>query len=249
MEHSKILKMKFILLALLFVCFSVAPLLAVTVRVIDEAELLSEADRLTIEQKLERVANDLNVDVLIITKKSLQDSQHRHIRQYLEDYFYKNNRGAAGNAGVILGMDMQQRDIFISTFGAARRVYDSRTDMMRDYITPDLSNGRYFEAFSKFAIVMRPPGFFSRLSMTVFSGIPLIVALVLTLITVGVLCINFRGKNLVNSNTYAAPGAFQLTSSEDRYIRTEVRKSKIQKSSSGRSSGGRGRSGGSGGKF
>ena len=55
-----------------------------------------------------------------------------------------------GNTALLI-MDMQERDVYFAGFKKAEQYLDSgRLEMIRNKITPDLSEGEYFQAFSSF---------------------------------------------------------------------------------------------------
>ncbi len=214
-------------------------------RVFDEAGLMSESERDSVQAELDKVSRELGSEFYVMAVKTLNGLT---VERYAEDFFRKYRLGTSDGTGAMLLLAMQERDIRFATFGRAIPLYQPFADRIRSRVTPHMTARRYHDGFVLFAQSMKPASFFDKMMLAARTWKPLAVALVLTLVIVGFLAWNHRGAITVSSMTYAVPGAFRLTSSEDRYLRTTTSKSKISKSSSS-SGGGGGSSGGSSGKF
>jgi len=212
-------------------------------RLFDEAELLSASEQVTIQVELDKISRELSADFIIVTKKKLDGT---NIQYFANDFFEKN--GNKNGSGAILAISMQERDINFTAFGKIYDDHKRRLDKIRASIGKHLTAKRYHQSFMHFTELVRPSGFFGNFAKVAVTWQPWVIALVVTLVVVGFLAYNHRGEITVGSSTYAVPGAFNLISSEDRYLRTTTTKTKVTSSKSSGGGGGRS-SGGSSGKF
>lgn len=213
-------------------------------RLFDEAELLSESEKESIQAKLNKISSELSADFIIVTQKKLKGVS---ISSFARSFFEKN--GNKDGSGAILVISMQERDINFTAFGKMFDEHKRRLDKIRASIGKHLTAKRHHQAFMHFTELVRPSGFFGNFAKAATTWPPWVIALVLTAVVVAFLAYNHKGKITVGSFTYAVPGAFALISSEDRYLRTTTTKTKISSSSSSGGGGGGRSSGGSSGKF
>lgn len=118
--------------------------------VYDNAQLLTDDEEAELQQLASELGEERDTAFLIIT---LEDTDGKDIVQYVEDFYDEHGPGydqPHGNTA-ILAIDMNERDVYLAGFKKAEQYLDDgRLDMIRDEITPDLSDGQYFEAFSGF---------------------------------------------------------------------------------------------------
>nr|WP_277398185.1 TPM domain-containing protein [Neobacillus citreus] len=116
----------------------------------DRAQLLTEAEAAELQTLAAELGGQRETAFIIIT---LNGSDGKDIVQYVEDFYDENAPGfdqPHGNTA-ILAIDMGERDIYLAGFKKAEQyLNDERLDQIRDQITPDLSDGQYFQAFSQF---------------------------------------------------------------------------------------------------
>jgi uncharacterized protein len=129
--------------------FPAGPVLAETSgeiqHVYDKAELLSTSELSTIEDMCIKYSEDANVAIIILTHN---DSNAVEAEQYIED-FYDENMNQSDS--VILLVDMANRKVCIEGYGTAMTHINSyRGDVIRENITPYLTDGDYVTAFEKF---------------------------------------------------------------------------------------------------
>ncbi len=213
-------------------------------RLFDEAELLSESEKTSVQAELNKISQELAADFIIVTQKKLSGSS---IQYFANDFFEKN--GNKDGSGAILAISMHERDINFTAFGKMHDEHKRRLAKIRASIGKHLSAKRYHRAFILFTELVRPSGFFGNCAKVAVTWPPWVIALVVTALTVAFLAYNHKGEITVGSSTYAAPGSFDLISSEDRYLRTTKTKTKISSSKSSGGGGGGRSSGGSSGKF
>jgi uncharacterized protein len=213
-------------------------------RVFDEAELLSASEKDSLQVELDKISSEFDADFIVVTKKKLNGMS---IQSFANKFFEEH--GNKEGSGAIIAISMAERDINFTAFG---KIYDQqkrRLDKVRASIGKYMTAQRYHQGFMHFAEQVRPPGFFGKMIIIAGYWQPWVFALVLTVIVVGFLAYNHKGAITVGSSTYAVPGAFNLISSEDRYLRTTTTKTKVTSSKSSGGGGGSRSSGGSSGKF
>ena len=116
--------------------------------VVDEAGLLSEAARESLEQKARDISLAHGCEVIILTVSS---TDGKTWQEYAEDYYVDQGYGfGADRNGILLQIDMDEenRGWYIATVGTAIEAFhDEQTDYLVSRFLPDLKNGDYEEAF------------------------------------------------------------------------------------------------------
>ena len=216
-------------------------------RVYDLANLLSKEEKAKLEEVAYKYSVKRKTDFVILT---ISDPMDKDIVDYMEDFYDENELGydkPHGNVA-ILTIDMKNRDVYLAGFYKGEKyLSDSRLDIIRDKITPDLSSGNYYDAFYSFIKTsykymgirpgVNPENILFKL------GFQIIISLVIGAVVVLVMAYNSGGKTTVNAATYQDPMNSKILSKSDRYIRTSVtkhRKPKPKSSSGGFSGGGSG---------
>lgn len=116
----------------------------------DEAGLLSAADAAALTEKLVALSDKHDMAVAVLTVKSLQGKTPQ---DYADDYFdYNGIASGRANGGILFLIAMESRDWHISTFGRAIDVFtDYGIKAIGKSVVPDLGDGNYYKAFSRFA--------------------------------------------------------------------------------------------------
>jgi uncharacterized protein len=116
----------------------------------DQAQLLTEEEAAELQALAVEMGGQRETAFIILT---LNGTDGKDIVQYVEDFYDENAPGydqPHGNTA-ILAIDMGERDIYLAGFKKAEQyLNDERLDIIREQITPDLSAGHYFQAFSQF---------------------------------------------------------------------------------------------------
>ncbi len=108
----------------------------------DEAGLLSTSDKEDLEQKCIDSGNAAGVEIMILTHN---DPNALYAEDYIEDF---EDQQPAGDR-VYLLVDMSNRVVFMEGYGAAETyIHSKRIDKIIEEITPYLSEGNYYDAFS-----------------------------------------------------------------------------------------------------
>lgn len=226
----------------------------------DDAQLLTKDETAALEKLARELSKERNTAFVIVT---LNGTEGKNIVQYMEDFYDQQALGydqPHGNTAILI-MDMQERDVYLAGFKKAEQYLDSgRLEMIRNKITPDLSEGEYYRAFSSFMNTaydymgyepdVNPENilfkwWFQLAASIIFAGI-----------VVSLMAYRSGGRVTVNSETYINKKKSAVISEHDQFIReTVTRVKKPSNSSNGGGGGGGGITGGghsysgSGGKF
>ncbi|OLA53543.1 MAG: hypothetical protein BHW37_07100 [Firmicutes bacterium CAG:272_52_7] len=119
-------------------------------RLVDRAELLDtdEADGLL--TLLDRLSDEVQCDIAVVTVKSLDG---KSVVDYTDDFYDYNGYGYGEDRdGIMLLINMGERDVHISDCGyVCRALSQKQLDRLREQVTPYLSSGDYYTAFRTFA--------------------------------------------------------------------------------------------------
>ncbi len=229
--------------------------------VFDQAMLLTDTERTELESLAVELGEETETALLVLT---LDGIDGKDIKKYVEDYYDDEAPGydqPFGNTA-ILAIDMEQRDIYLAGFKKAEDNLDNATlDYIREQITPALSEGDYFEAFSTFMhesayyLVDDPANLENdydysgiadsrneyiegnssngMLGLLSHWGFQLIVSIVLAGIVVSIMVFRSGGKVTVNGNTYMDKRNSKIINRHDRFIRKTVTKQRKPQNNSG----------------
>ena len=137
-------RLTILLLVLWVLCCSVY---AKDRHIVDEADLHSAAEELLLEQEASRIAEEYEIDVVILTVNTLgtQDPE-----SYADDYYDNHDYGYGSTySGVLFMLSMEYRDWAISTTGdGIYALTDYGIQKIFASVAPDLAQDNYYEAFS-----------------------------------------------------------------------------------------------------
>ncbi|MEI3605652.1 TPM domain-containing protein [Pseudogracilibacillus sp. SE30717A] len=210
-------------------------------RVFDEANLLSDTEIEKVEKLAAKYSNKRNTEFIIVT---VEDSE-KDLQIYMDD-FYDEQYGEMDENVVLLGLNMTERDVILSSYSDIRRKLDpDRLTIIREKITPSLSNGDYFNAFESFITLSAK---YMQYREGVNPANPLFNTWVQLAIGVGIaaaivwaMARSVEPRMTTTSTTYRDMDRTKILGKRDQYIRTTVTKRRKPKQSS---SGGGGRGGG-----
>lgn len=152
--------MKKILLLILALVFLVSPISLASdtfvppprtlTRLEDDGNLLTDSQEAELREKLDRISEERQVDVVIKTTNTLEGKSPR---AYADDYFDYEGFGLGENYdGILLMISMEDRDWWISTHGFGITAFtDKGLDYISDKFLSDLSDGNYYDSFNTFA--------------------------------------------------------------------------------------------------
>ncbi|WP_235598409.1 TPM domain-containing protein [Heyndrickxia sporothermodurans] len=237
----------FMLLSIIFVLFlpritAQAESLNQKQFVYDDAKLLTNEEKAELEALSSKLSKERNTAFLIIT---VNGTKGKNFVQYVEDFYDEKAPGydkPHGNTAILF-IDMKNRDVHIAGYKKAEDYLDNkRIDLVLYKITPDLSNGDYFHAFSKFITLSHEymgyrPGI-SPDNLVFKWWFQLLIAIGVAGLIVGLMAYRSGGRVTVNSHTYLNSNQSRIINKYDRFVRQTVTKQK--KPSNNNSSGGGG---------
>jgi len=222
-------------------------------KIYDFAELLTADQETALAGEAGDFIQKHDMDLVVLTISNSSVNTNNKLHDYSNDFY---NAGGFGKAegGLMILINMQTRDVYITAHGkAANSFSQGELNNIRESVTPYLSNGRYYQAFSHFM---------DKSSSTISNRIWIKAAgsagigLLITGIVMGIIAfIHFRGlKAVPGAQVYLQQGGFNITHQRDAFLHTRTSRTAIPKNTSSGSSGGggggmRGGSRGSGGKF
>lgn len=241
----------FLLLAVFL--FTALPVQAASPTVNDEVGLFTPEEIATMNQIASEINQEIKGEVFIVTTMNNTTSPETFADNYLRERVGNDNNGS------VLLLDMNQREIYLSTSGnmidylTDRRiesildsVYEymvsadygsaaiSYLTMAQEYIASGVPGGHYR--------VDRETGKITRYK--VLTGFEILFALVVALLSAGGFFIFIKSRYQLKSGTYAYPFAeksnFKLIDKEDRLVNSFVTTRRIPKPPSNSGGGGGG---------
>lgn len=250
---------KVLLIALALMCFAL-PALAEN-RVVDEADLFTNAQEAILEEKIAAIREEYRMDVAIVTNESLGG---REVKRFAADFYDAHGYGlGSGDDGLLFLISMKERDYCTVTQGSAKRIFsDAGIDQIHENVQPYLSRGDYFTGMERYLghverylelaengapygiyIQVQPPSALERAN----AALPaiLIIAAVITLIVILVFKRQMKTvRRQAGALSYVDSGSFNLSRRQDIYLYTTTRRRRIETNSGHGGGGGGGRFGG-----
>lgn len=228
---------------------------------VDNADILTSAEEESLNMLLENISVRCKLEIAVVTVSS---TGGKSAEAYADDFYDYNGYGYGENDdGALLLVDMGNREWHISTHGYGAYVFDNHAlYMIENEFIDSLSSGDYLAAFSEFAyaceIFAENDGYYSDYEEPTMASFILPSVIVGFIISLIVVLIMRSGMKTVRpargAADYIVKDSLNLRMSSDRYLYTNVVRTKKQSSSSGGGSsmhkGSSGRShGGRGGRF
>lgn len=227
--------------------------------VYDEAHLLTEKEAAKLESLAAVQGKDRNTAFIILT---VNGTGGKDKVQYVEDFYDDHAPGydkPHGNTAILF-IDMKEREVYLAGFQKAETYLDDhRLNLIQDKITPELSNGKYYNAFSSYIQLSHEymgykPGV-NPDNILFKWWFQLVAAIVVGGIIVTLMAYRSGGRVTVNARTYMDSNKSKVLSKSDVFVRQTVTKQR-KPSNNNKSGGGGGvtrggytHSGSSGGKF
>ena len=217
-----------------------------TVFIVDEAQLLTEAQEQALEVKIAQLRDGYSNDVVIVTTG---DTDGKSAMEYADDYYDYNGYA---NDGLLLLIDMDNREWWISTKGDGIYAFSDREiQKAGKKIVKSLKSEDYMQACEVFLIevdeelydyydgqmgpVFREAGFSGNLKRwwrNINWTAVLIaeaVAIAAAFIIVGIMKRGMKTARPKNqAQDYIRPGSFQLTNSADIYLYSHTTSRRIE---------------------
>lgn len=224
--------------------------------VVDQADLLTDAEERTLETRLENLADNYSVDVVIVTVETSYGDDNEEYAEWLYltyGYGIGNDRD-----GILLLIDMDPSNrgwaIYCHGLGADAMPHN-QIMKLGDAMTPDLKAGDFAAAFDLFVrrceerlnIAINGEPFAPGMSLL----ISLIIGFVIALIVTGIMRSKLKSvRSQRAAANYVRQGSMHLTESYDLFLyRTVTRRARPKSSSSGSSVSSRSRSSSGSGRF
>ena len=114
--------------------------------VIDNADLLTAEEESMLEQQIQSCREELQLEIVIVTTYG---TDGKGVQGYADDFYDENGYGyGSSNSGILLLIDMDSREWYMSTCGDAIYIFtDYGLDALGQTILPWLSDGEYYRAF------------------------------------------------------------------------------------------------------
>ena len=118
---------------------------------VDDADILSNAEEVSLLNKLENISSKSKFDVAVVTVKNIDD---RTMQEYTDDFYNYYGYGQnERNDGILLLVSMREREYHITTTGRCISIFtDARLKDIMRAIEPKLRNADYIGAFNEFAV-------------------------------------------------------------------------------------------------
>lgn len=209
-------------------------------KIYDFADLYTDSEETSLYNKVNSYIQSYNMDLVIVTINSNNKSSPQ---EYADDFYDYNNFGISSNRdGVLFLIDMQNREIYMSTTGTAIEMYnDYRINETLDSVYTYMSDEAYYEGTSNYINIIRDyasSGFPKNNNSSNSDGLPPIVtAMIISLvITIIVMVILINKNKLVRKATtaeeYLNKESVNIKRISDILISSNTTKHKIEHNSS-----------------
>ena len=204
--------------------------------VVDNADVLTDAEETDFTAKLEALGDKYNMDAAILTVDSYGGKTDR---AYADDYFIEMGYGRGENKDGFLfvfntGKEDDTRNVYLATHGSAiEYITDFEIDVIFEMMIPKLTNGEYAEAFETFI---------NEADNAIDPSTPVYVypASILIGFAIAFIIVKIQASKLKTVRKQADAASYvanvQLTYQYDNFMYSDV--SKVKKSSDSSSSGG-----------
>ncbi|MGX7124512.1 TPM domain-containing protein [Enterococcus viikkiensis] len=238
-----------------FVLFSPLKVLAAANTIDDQANLLSPEERTELAERADAINEKIKGEVFILTTNNNTEEPRKFADDQLRDRIGNNHNGA------LLLLDMNQREIYLSTSGnMIDFVTDKRRDQLLDDVSSAMSDGNYYQASTAYLTNIKNfvddgvPGGSYRIDentgkITYYKSItPLELAigvLVASIAAIGFF-VSVRLRYQLKSGTYKYPyrqnAQLDLTERQDQLVNSFVTTRRIPRASNNNGGGGGGSS-------
>ncbi|MCI8309580.1 MAG: TPM domain-containing protein [Clostridia bacterium] len=201
-----------------------------TEKIYDFAELFSEEEEKELLKKVTKFIKKNKMDMVIVT---IDENNKQTAQIYADDFYDYNYFGIGTNHdGILFLIDMDTREVYISTTGKAIQVYTDRyIDRMLDSIfkkSPLYNQLWCTEEFIKVANT------FANIKTRTGLGVILVLSVFITSIVVSIQCKKHKTvKPKVTGERYLNKESFNLTRKEDRFLITNRSRVRIETSGGG----------------
>jgi uncharacterized protein len=120
----------------------------------DYMNFLKDSEEIELQTSIESVTRDHNLDVVVVIT---DDTQGKSSMNFADDYYDNNGYGKAPDySGILLLINMDKRETWITTTGSAIDIFtDRRIDDITNQVTSELSKGNYNNACKNFVSAVK----------------------------------------------------------------------------------------------
>lgn len=235
-------------------------------RVIDDADLFGSWEIASMEDIIQRIAEEYQMDVVVLTTYDVEKTNNDYPIQDYADLYYEQHGFGLGqdDAGLLYMIDMTNRAPCISTSGVMiDYITDSRLERLFDVSAPYLSSGQYGQAALELLELLeeflddgrvecsfrydaetgqRLSGLYNRLTETELA-FAVLCGVAVALCMYGVVSARYKLKGSTYSYDLGANGRCSMTNATERFLREK--RTVVHHSDNGDHHGGGGGSGSS----
>lgn len=206
-------------------------------RLLDDADLLSESDYISLWEKLDEISERQKVDIAIATTN---DTEELSIEEYADALYELAGFGFGEDQdGLLLLVDKEKGEWYISTSGYAITAFtDAGIDYIGEQIKPLFSDGDFNGAFVKFAELCDDfvtqaktdkPYDRSNLPRGPLSAVWIVISLVVGIVVALIVVGNMKGKLKTvrandKANSYVKADSLNITDSREMFLYRKVTK-------------------------
>ena len=235
----KIVHIAVVLCLVMTLCLTIH---ATSLRLVDNADLLTAEAATQLARKLDEISTRQGVDVVVLIVDSTEGQDPE---AFADDWFDYNEYA---EDGILLLVSMEESNWHVSTVGyGITAVTDAGLEYMSQQFLPLLSDGAYADAFNTFAELCDefitqartgdpydshnlPKEPFSKVGNLI---ICLVIGLVVALIATGPMKRELKSvRKQLKADAYVDSGSLRLTGSRDLFLYAKVTKTEKPKSTS-----------------
>lgn len=211
----------------------------------DDAALFSESESEALREELSEIREKQALDVIIVTT---QTTEGKSARAYADDFLDNGGYGYGDEkSAILLLIDMGNREIYISTQGAAIDYFsDARIELMLDHIYKYAADDRFYKAAKAF---LKDTDLYMNVPRDVVPKEPLMVTDVIFMVLISCLVgaaaalaawlLARKGTRVrVHAGDYLMDGSVRLTAERDILVNSITTKRHIERDTDSHSGGG-----------
>lgn len=198
-------------------------------KIYDFADLFSDEEEQNLYEQAMNFIEKKNLDIVIVT---IDENNKSSSMAYADDFYDYNDFGIGEDySGILLLIDMDTRNIWISTTGEAIKKYtDSKIDDILDEIQPYAKKANYYDCAKEFIHIAQSQDFYTFLSY-------ICIGIIIAIIIASIFCVIFASKHKpvklnTSASNYLDKSSLKITNRQDSFVSTHTSRTPISSSSS-----------------